>query len=109
MNKSELVDSIAEQAGLNKAEAERALNAFIESVQGAVASDDKVTLAWFRLVLAVIARRAHGSQPAHRRAGTDRGVEGREVLCGSSLQDRREQVGRANARAYTPNIPRERW
>jgi DNA-binding protein HU-beta len=47
VNKSELVDSIAEQAGLNKAEAERALNAFIESIQGAVASDDKVTLPGF--------------------------------------------------------------
>ena len=47
MNKSELVDSIAEQAGLNKAEAERALNAFIDSVQNAVASDDKVTLPGF--------------------------------------------------------------
>ena len=108
MNKSELVDSIAERAGLSKAEAERALNAFIESVQGAVASDDKVTLAWFRLVLAFIPRRAHGSQPAHGRAGTDRGVEGREVLCGSRLQVRREQVGRAPPRLH-PEIPRERW
>ena len=38
MNKAELVDKIADQAGLNKAEAERALNAFIDSVQGAVAA-----------------------------------------------------------------------
>jgi len=30
VNKPELVDSIAERAGLNKAEAERALNAFID-------------------------------------------------------------------------------
>jgi DNA-binding protein HU-beta len=47
VNKAELVDKIAEQAGLNKAEAERALNAFIESIQGAVAADDKVTLPGF--------------------------------------------------------------
>jgi DNA-binding protein HU-beta len=47
VNKAELVDKIAEQAGLNKAEAERALNAFIDSVQGAVAADDKVTLPGF--------------------------------------------------------------
>jgi len=47
VNKSELVDSIAEGAGLSKADAERALNAFIESVQAAVASDDKVTLPGF--------------------------------------------------------------
>ena len=47
MNKSELVDNIADGAGLSKADAERALNAFIESVQAAVASDDKVTLPGF--------------------------------------------------------------
>ena len=47
MNKSELVDSIAEGAGLSKADAERALNALIESVQGAVAGGDKVTLPGF--------------------------------------------------------------
>ena len=47
MNKSELVDSIAEGAGLSKADAERALNALIDAVQGAVAKDDKVTLPGF--------------------------------------------------------------
>ena len=47
MNKSELVDSIADGAGLSKADAERALNTLIDSVQGAVASGDKVTLPGF--------------------------------------------------------------
>ena len=47
MNKAELVDSIAEETGLNKAQAENALNAFIKSVQNAVANDDKVTLPGF--------------------------------------------------------------
>ncbi len=47
MNKSELVDSIAEGAGLSKADAERALNALIDAVQTAVANDDKVTLPGF--------------------------------------------------------------
>ena len=47
VNKSELVDSIAEGAGLSKADAERALNALIDAVQGAVANDDKVTLPGF--------------------------------------------------------------
>ena len=65
MNKSELVDSIADGAGLSKADAERALNAIIEAVQGAVAKRRQGHASWFRFVLAVIARRAHGSQPAH--------------------------------------------
>jgi DNA-binding protein HU-beta len=47
VNKSELVDSIAEGAGLSKADAERALNAFIKSVEGAMASGDKITLPGF--------------------------------------------------------------
>src|SRR6516225_12418632 len=47
VNKSELVDSIADGAGLSKADAERALNAMIEAIQGAVATDDKVTLPGF--------------------------------------------------------------
>ncbi len=64
MNKSELVDSIADQAGLSKADAERALNAFIDAVQTAVASDDKVTLPGFGS-FSRSSRGAHGSQPAH--------------------------------------------
>ncbi len=47
MNKGELVDAMAESSGLSKADAERALNAFIESVQSAVAKNDKVTLPGF--------------------------------------------------------------
>lgn len=47
MNKGELVDAIAEGAGLSKADADRALNAFIDAIQNAVARDDKVTLPGF--------------------------------------------------------------
>ncbi len=47
MNKGELVEAMATSSGLSKADAERALNAFIESVQSAVAKNDKVTLPGF--------------------------------------------------------------
>ena len=47
MNKSELVENVATQTSLSKADAERAVNAVIESVQGAVAGGDKVTLPGF--------------------------------------------------------------
>jgi len=47
VNKSELVDSISEGARLSKADAERALNALLDTVQTAVASGDKVTLPGF--------------------------------------------------------------
>jgi len=47
VNKSELVENVATQTSLSKADAERAVNAVIESVQGAVAGGDKVTLPGF--------------------------------------------------------------
>lgn len=47
MNKSELIDAVAEGAGLSKSDAEKAVNALISSVQGAVAGGDKVTLPGF--------------------------------------------------------------
>jgi DNA-binding protein HU-beta len=47
VNKGELVDAIASSAGLSKADAESALNSFINTVQGAVAGGDKVTLPGF--------------------------------------------------------------
>ena len=47
MNKSELIDAIAEGSGLKKAEAEGALNAMLEAVKSAVASGDKVTIPGF--------------------------------------------------------------
>ncbi|MBM3659206.1 MAG: HU family DNA-binding protein [Actinobacteria bacterium] len=47
MNKSELIDAIAEGSGLSKSQAENALNATIEAIQNAVAGGDKVTLPGF--------------------------------------------------------------
>ena len=47
MNKAELVTSMAEKSGLSKKDAEKALNAFIESVQGALKKGQKVGLVGF--------------------------------------------------------------
>ena len=47
MNKSELVDSIAQSAGLTKEQAATAVNAFTESVQGALQRGDDVVLVGF--------------------------------------------------------------
>ena len=47
MNKSELVDSIAQSAGLTKEQAAKAVNAFTESVQGALQRGDDVVLVGF--------------------------------------------------------------
>ena len=47
MNKTELVAALAEKAEVSKKDAEKVLNAFIETVQGAVKADDKVHLVGF--------------------------------------------------------------
>ena len=47
MNKSELIEAIAQVAELTKADAERALNATIDAIVKAVAKGDTVTLVGF--------------------------------------------------------------
>ena len=47
MNKTELVAALAEKAEVSKKDAEKVLNAFIETVQDAVKADDKVQLVGF--------------------------------------------------------------
>ena len=47
MTKAELISSVAEQAGLKKVEAEKAVAAFIASVTSALKSGDKLSLVGF--------------------------------------------------------------
>lgn len=47
MNKAELTASIAEKSGLSKKDAEKALNAFIDSITDALKANDKVSLVGF--------------------------------------------------------------
>tara|TARA_R110001592_G_scaffold156341_6_gene386768 strand:- start:664 stop:936 length:273 start_codon:yes stop_codon:yes gene_type:complete len=47
MNKGELVDAIAKEAGLTKADAGSALNAFIGAVSGSLKKGDSVQLIGF--------------------------------------------------------------
>ncbi len=47
MNRSELIAKMATDAGISKAAAERALNAMIDGVAGALKGGDKVSLVGF--------------------------------------------------------------
>ncbi len=47
MNKGQLVEQMATGAGISKAAAERALNAFMDAIMDAVAAGEKVTLVGF--------------------------------------------------------------
>jgi len=47
MNKAELIDAVAEGAGLTKADAKKALEATISTITGALKSNDRVSLVGF--------------------------------------------------------------
>ena len=47
MNKSELIDAIADASGLTKADAGRALDGFLGAVTGALSNGDSVALVGF--------------------------------------------------------------
>lgn len=47
MNKADLVKSMAEKSSLTRIDAERALNAFVESVEEALTKGDKIQLVGF--------------------------------------------------------------
>lgn len=47
MNKAQLIDSIANQAKLSKADAKRALDAFVDTTTGALKKGDRVALVGF--------------------------------------------------------------
>ena len=47
MNKAQLIDAIAADAGLTKADAKRALDAFVNTTTGALKNGDRVALVGF--------------------------------------------------------------
>ncbi len=47
MNKMEVVDAVASRAGLSKADADRAVNAFIDTIADTLARGEKVTVTGF--------------------------------------------------------------
>lgn len=47
MNKTELIAAMSEQSGLTKKDTEKALAAFLESVEGALKKGDKVQIVGF--------------------------------------------------------------
>lgn len=47
MNKTELVEKVAESAGLTKTQADDAVNAFVETIKDVLKDGDKITLKGF--------------------------------------------------------------
>jgi len=47
MNKAELIDALANGSGLTKADAKKALDAFVDATTGALKSGDRISLVGF--------------------------------------------------------------
>ncbi|HEY9886645.1 MAG TPA: HU family DNA-binding protein [Vampirovibrionales bacterium] len=63
MNKSELVDSIADKAGLSKKDSEKALNGFIDSVLDTIGSGDEVNITNFGAFKVKVRNARKGKNP----------------------------------------------
>ena len=64
MNKTELIDAIAEKSGLSKKASEDALKATLEAITEAVKKDDKVVLVGFGTLYAKERKAREGRNPA---------------------------------------------
>ena len=70
MNKTDLIDAMAENAGISKAAAKKALESFLENVEGSLKKGDRVSLVGF------------GSWSVSKRAAR----EGRNPQTGKKIQ-----------------------
>ena len=65
MNKAEIIANVAEKAGLTKKDAEKAVNAFLGSVEEALVKGDKVQLIGFGTFEARERKERQGRNPRH--------------------------------------------
>lgn len=87
MNKSELIDAIAESSGLTKADAGRALDGFINAVTGALSKGDSVTLVGFGTYAVKDRAERLGRNPQTGREITIKAAKIPSFKAGKSLKD----------------------
>ena len=87
MNKSELIDAIAESAELTKADAGRALDAFISAVTGALSKGDSVALVGFGTYVVKERAERKGRNPQTGREITIQAAKVPAFKAGKSLKD----------------------
>ena len=63
MNKAELIEAMAKDAGLTKADAKRALEAFINATRGELRSGERVILIRFGVFSIALRRSRKGRNP----------------------------------------------
>ena len=87
MNKSELIDAIAESSGLTKADSGRALEGFIGAVTGALSRGDSVTLVGFGTYLVKERAERLGRNPLTGREITIQAAKIPSFKAGKTLKD----------------------
>lgn len=86
MNKTQLIDAVAAAAGLKKTESEKAVNAVIATIEGALVKGDKVQLVGFG-TFGVKARAARqGRNPQTGAAMTIKASKNVSFSAGSALK-----------------------
>ena len=88
MNKGELIEAIANDASITKAQAQAALEAFVSNVQRSLKSGEKVTLVGFGTFSASTRGERTGRNPTNRSAHPDSGEKGSKILSGQGSQRR---------------------
>ncbi len=87
MNKAELIDAIADKANLTKADAARALDAFIDSVTEALKEGDNVTLIGFGTFTVKERKERQGRNPRTGEPMTIKAAKIPAFKPGKSLKD----------------------
>lgn len=108
MNKMELVAVIAEEAGLTKAQAEKALAAFTGAVEKAVKSGDKVTLVGFGTFSATTRAARIGRNP---QTGKEIKIEAKtsgKFSPGSSLKDFGDKKAASNKKTAVTKVAQKK-
>lgn len=88
MNKAELVEAMASDAGLSKADAKKALDAFINTTTAALKKDDRVALVGFGSFSVSTRAARKGRNP---QTGKEIDIKAKKVVkfkAGADLQDK---------------------
>lgn len=87
MNKSELIDKIADSAGLTKADAGRALDGVIDAITGALKNGDSVSLVGFGTFTVKDRAERQGRNPQTGESITIKAARIPAFKAGKSLKD----------------------
>lgn len=98
MTKVELVAKIAEDAGLTKVQAEKALNSFVAATTVAIKAGDKVTLVGFGTFSAVTRAARTGRNPQTGKVIKIEAKTNGKFTPGKSLKDLNEKTAKAAAK-----------